>query len=169
MTTAPLRVGHGLDAHRFGGRPPLRLAGVVVDSGRGMAATSDGDVVAHAAIDAILGAAAMGDIGALYPSSDPRWTDADSMEMLRSVSGLVASSGWAVSNIDITVVAETVRVSPHRSEMRTRLAAALGVGRERVSVKATTTDGLGWTGRDEGVAAWASVLLIEAAECGGSA
>lgn len=169
MTTAPLRVGHGLDAHRFGGPPPLRLAGVVVDSGRGLVATSDGDVVAHATIDAILGAAAMGDIGALHPSSDPRWTDADSMEMLRSVARLAAAGGWAVFNLDITVVAETARVSPHRSEMRTRLAEALGVQREQVSVKATTTDGLGFAGRDEGVAAWASVLLIEAAESGGSA
>lgn len=162
MTTAPFRIGQGLDAHRFGGPPPLRLAGVVVDSGRGLIATSDGDVVAHAAIDAILGAAALGDVGALYPSSDPRWTDADSMEMLRSVAGLAASHGWAVSNLDVTVVAETVRVSPHRSEMRTRLAAALGIDREQVSVKATTTDGLGFTGRDEGMVAWASALLERA-------
>ena len=166
MTTDAFRIGHGFDAHSFGGSPPLRLAGVVVDPGRGLAATSDGDVAAHAVIDAILGAAGKGDIGTHFPSSDPRWQDADSMEMLRSVVRLAASGGLAPSNLDLTVVAETVRVGPHRDEMRTRLAAALGLRRERVSVKATTTDGMGFTGRDEGVAAWASVLLLEPASSG---
>ena len=166
MNTDVFRIGHGYDAHRFGGNPPLRLAGVVVDSGRGLAATSDGDLVAHAVIDAILGAAGKGDIGTHFPSSDPRWQDADSMEMLRSVVRSVASCGLAVSNLDVTVVAETVRVGPYRDAMRTRLAAVLGLGRERVSVKATTTDGMGFTGRDEGVAAWASVLLLEPASSG---
>lgn len=168
MTPNPFRTGFGFDAHRFGGSPPLRLAGVVVDSGRGLIATSDGDVAAHAAIDAILGAAGKGDIGTHFPSSDPRWQDADSMEMLRSVVRSVASGGLAASNLDITIVAETVRVGPHRDEMRNRLAAALSLDRERVSVKATTTDGMGFTGRDEGVAAWASVLLVEPASSGGS-
>ena len=169
MTSNPFRTGHGFDAHRFGGSPPLRLAGVVVDSGRGLAATSDGDVVAHAVIDAILGAAGKGDIGGHFPSSDPRWQDADSMEMLRSVVHSVATGGLVPSNLDLTIVAETVRVSPRRAEMRDRLAAALQLDRERVSVKATTTDGMGFTGRDEGVAVWASVLLVEAASSGGSA
>ncbi len=168
MTAGPFRTGLGVDAHRFGGSPPLRLAGVVVDSGRGLIATSDGDVAAHAVIDAMLGAAGKGDIGTHFPSSDPRWQDADSMEMLRSVVRSVASDGLAVSNLDITIVAQTVRIGPHRAEMRTRLAAALGLGRDRVSVKATTTDGMGFTGRDEGVAAWASVLLVEPASSGGS-
>ena len=169
MTPNPFRTGLGFDAHRFGGSPPLRLAGVVVDSGRGLIATSDGDVAAHAVIDAILGAAGRGDIGTHFPSSDPRWQDADSMEMLRSVVRSVASGGLAASNLDITIVAETVRISPYRDEMRTRLAAAVGLGRERVSVKATTTDGMGFTGRGEGVAAWASVLLVESQPWGDSA
>jgi len=169
MTNGPFRTGHGFDAHRFGGNPPLRLAGVVVDSGRGLAATSDGDVVAHAVIDALLGAAGKGDIGTHFPSSDPRWRDADSMEMLRSVVRSVKSGGLDASNLDVTVVAETVRVSPHRAEMRSRLATVLGLDRERVSIKATTTDGMGFTGREEGVAVWASVLLVERASSGGSA
>ncbi|MDE0137034.1 MAG: 2-C-methyl-D-erythritol 2,4-cyclodiphosphate synthase [bacterium] len=168
MTPGPFRSGLGFDAHRFGGNPPLRLAGVVVDSRRGLMATSDGDVAAHAVIDALLGAAGKGDIGTHFPSSDPRWQDADSMEMLRSVVRSVASGGLAASNLDITIVAETVRVGPHRDEMENRLAAALGLARERVSVKATTTDGMGFTGRDEGVAALASVLLVEPASSGGS-
>ncbi len=169
MTTIPFRTGHGFDAHRFGGSPPLRLAGVAVDSGRGLVATSDGDAAAHAVIDAILGAAGKGDIGTHFPSSDPRWHDADSMEMLRSVVRSVASDGLAVSNLDLTIVAETVRVSPYRAEMRARLAAVLGLDSERVSVKATTTDGMGFTGRDEGVAVWASVLLTEPSSSGGPA
>ena len=155
------RIGLGFDAHRFGGPPPLKLAGVVVDGGRGAVATSDGDVAAHAAADAILGAAALGDLGAFFPSEDGRWEGADSMELLAGVVGLVASEGMSVANMDLTVIAETVRVAPYREEMRASLAAVLGVDIDRVSVKATTTDGMGFTGRGEGVAAWVAVLLVE--------
>ena len=161
------RIGLGFDAHRLGGRPPLKLAGVVVDDGRGLVATSDGDVAAHAAADALLGAAALGDLGAFFPSDDGRWDGADSMELLAEVVGMVASSGMSIGNIDVTVIAEDVRVAPYREEMRTALAGVLGVGVDRVSVKATTTDGMGFTGRGEGVAAWVAVLLVEDPPQGG--
>ena len=162
----PPRIGFGFDAHRFGGPPPLKLAGVVVDEERGLAAASDGDAAAHAAADALLGAAALGDIGAYFPSEDERWQGADSMEMLARVSALVASAGMAVGNLDLTVIAETVRIAPHREEMRAALAAVLEVGVDRVSVKATTTDGMGFTGQGEGVAAWAAALLLESPASG---
>ena len=161
MSGALPRIGWGFDAHRFGGPPPLKLGGVVVDGSRGLAATSDGDAAAHAAADAILGAAALGDLGAFFPSEDGRWEGADSMELLAGVVGLVAAEGMSVGNMDLTVIAETVRVAPYRAEMRASLAAVLGVDIDQVSVKATTTDGMGFTGRGEGVAAWAAVLLVE--------
>ena len=161
MSGDPPRVGLGFDAHRFGGPPPLKLAGVVVDGSRGLAATSDGDVAAHAAADAILGAAALGDLGAFFPSQDGRWEGADSMELLASVVDMVGSAGMSVGNMDVTVIAETVRVAPYREEMRAGMAAVLGVDADRVSVKATTTDGMGFTGRGEGIAAWVAVLLVE--------
>ena len=135
------------------------LAGVVVDDSRGVAATSDGDVVAHAVADALLGAAALGDLGDHFPSSDDRWEGADSMVMLSQVVALVGERGHAVTSVDVTVLAETVRVAPHRQAMRSNLAARLGVDGEAVSVKATTTDGLGWLGADEGLAATAVVML----------
>lgn len=139
----------------------MRLAGVVVDHGRGLVATSDGDVAAHAAADALLGAAALGDLGTFFPSEGGLWDGADSMELLAEVVGRVASEGMSIGNMDVTVIAEEVRVAPHREEMRTGLAAAMGIGVDRVSVKATTTDGMGFTGRGEGVAAWVAVLLVE--------
>lgn len=154
-------VGLGFDAHPFGGPPPLKLAGVVVDRSRGLEATSDGDVAAHAVADAVLGAASLGDLGTFFPSGDARWQGADSMDLLRGVVGLAMSEGMTVGNVDLTVIAETVRVAPHREEMRTRLAVVLEVDTLRVSVKATTTDGMGFTGRGEGVAAWAAVLLVK--------
>lgn len=153
------RVGWGMDAHRLGDRPPLLLAGVEADRSRGAVATSDGDVVAHAVIDALLGAAALGDIGAHFPSSDPRWEDADSMELLATVVEMVAETDRRPAFCDVTVIAQTVRVAPHRRAMREALAGTLGLGVDRVSVKATTTDGLGWLGRDEGIAAMAAVTL----------
>ena len=155
-----LRVGLGFDAHRLGGPPPLKLAGVVVDDGCGTIATSDGDVAAHAVADAVLGATALGDLGALFPSEDGRWGDADSMDLLARVVELLESAGMSVGNMDLTVIAETVRVAPHREEMRAGLAAVLRVDVGRVSVKATTTDGMGFAGRGEGIAAWATVLLV---------
>jgi len=154
-----VRIGSGVDAHRFTPSGGVTLAGVLVDRTRGVAATSDGDVVAHAVIDAVLGAAALGDLGDHFPSSDPRWQRADSLVMLEHAVGLVADHGFAVSSVDVTVLAETVRVADHRPEMRANLAARLGVEVGAVSVKGTTMDGLGWLGADEGIAATAVCVI----------
>ena len=132
---------------------------MVVDDTIGVEATSDGDVVAHAVADAMLGAAALGDIGDRYPSDDPRWRDADSMAMVGDTVRELGEHGWRVSSADVTVIAEKVRVAPHRQGIRDSVAAALGVPPDRISVKATTTDGLGFTGRGEGIAAMVVVVL----------
>jgi 2-C-methyl-D-erythritol 2,4-cyclodiphosphate synthase len=145
--------GWGFDAHRFGGDPPVVLAGVVADSTRGLAGTSDADVVAHAAADALLGATALGDLGSLFPSDDPTLVGADSMELLAIAVRRCTSQGLVVSHLDVTVIAQSVRVAPIREQMRRRLASVVGVRVDAVSVKATSTDGMGFTGRDEGVAA----------------
>ena len=152
-----MSVGWGYDVHAFGGLGPLLLAGVVIDPDRGLVGTSDADAVAHAVADALLGASSLGDLGMLFPSSDPRWVGADSMKLLAEVVELFADAGFVARHLDVTVVAEKVRVSPHRLEMRENLARSLRIGVERVSVKATTTDGLGFVGRDEGLAAVAVV------------
>jgi 2-C-methyl-D-erythritol 2,4-cyclodiphosphate synthase len=154
-------VGWGFDAHRFGGSGRTLLGGVEVDAVRGVEATSDGDVLAHATADALLGAAALGDLGALFPSSDARWRGADSMSLLSEVVARVAAAGFRVSSLDATVIAERVRVAPHRDAIRARLAAVLGAEAGAVSVKATTTDGLGFLGRDEGLAAVVVAVLVE--------
>lgn len=146
-------VGWGYDVHAFGGLGPLLLAGVVIDPDRGLVGTSDADVVAHAVSDALLGSVALGDLGQMFPSSDPQWVGADSMALLNVVAERFFASGHLVSHLDVTVVAERIRIAPHRTAMRERLAEALRVGIEHVSVKATTTDGLGFVGRDEGLAA----------------
>jgi 2-C-methyl-D-erythritol 2,4-cyclodiphosphate synthase len=156
-----VRVGWGCDVHRFGGPGPTLLGGVVVDAGRGVKATSDGDVLAHAAADALLGAAALGDLGALFPSLDPRWQGADSMGLLADVVARVRAAGYRVVSLDATVVAERVRVAPHREAIRLRLAGVLGVESGAVSVKATSTDGLGFLGGDEGLAAVVVVVLVQ--------
>ncbi|HKZ25841.1 MAG TPA: 2-C-methyl-D-erythritol 2,4-cyclodiphosphate synthase [Acidimicrobiia bacterium] len=155
-----MRVAFGFDAHRLGGSPPLILGGVVVDPSVGVEAWSDGDVVGHAVIDAVLGVAGLGDIGAVFPSGDERWKGADSMAMLAEAVAKAGERGFQVAFADVTVVAEAVRVAPHREQIRTRLAAVLGVDEGRVSVKATTTDGLGFIGRGEGVAAVAVVTAV---------
>ena len=153
------RVGTGLDAHAFADDVPLVLGGVRIDHPRGLAGHSDGDVLAHALTDALLGAAGLEDIGALFPSGDPALEGADSLELLAEAWRRVRSAGWELANADVVLVGEEPRLAPHREEMRTRLAGALGVDRERVAVRATTTDGLGFTGRREGVAALAVALL----------
>lgn len=155
-----VRVGWGYDAHRFAPTPPLRLAGVVVDETRGVHATSDGDLIAHAVVDAVLGAAGLGDIGDHFPSDDPRWEGADSMQMVRHAAMAAHEAGWYVASCDVTVVAESVRIAPHRKAMGVNLADRLGVTEiEAVSVKATSTDGLGFVGREEGIAAVAVAVL----------
>lgn len=155
-----VRVGWGYDAHRFTTTPPIVLAGVVVDETRGVDAHSDGDVVAHAVIDALLGAAGLGDIGDRFPSSDPTWEGADSMAMVRHAAMEAHDAGWYVAGCDVTVVAETIRIAPHRAVMRAGLGDRLGVIEpDSVSVKATTTDGLGFTGRDEGISVTAVAVL----------
>ena len=159
---APTRTGWGFDAHRLGGEPPLILGGVVVSTTRGVVATSDGDVAAHALTDAIFGAAVLGDMGEHYPSDDPRFAGADSLELLGQAVEQAGAAGWRVEHADVTVIAEKIRVAPYREEMREQLADALGIDADRVSVKATTTDGMGFIGHDDGIAAVAVVTMTEA-------
>lgn len=154
-----MRIGHGFDAHAFATGRRLVLGGVEVPHERGLAGHSDGDVVLHAIIDAMLGAAGLGDIGGMFPSSDERWRDADSRELLRLAARAVREAGYAVANIDATVVAEKPRLAPHVAAMRQAVADALGIDAAGVSIKATTSDGLGYTGRGEGIAAFAVALL----------
>jgi 2-C-methyl-D-erythritol 2,4-cyclodiphosphate synthase len=153
-------VGFGFDAHRFGGDGRVLLAGVVVDESRGVLGTSDADVVAHAVADAMLGAAALGDLGTMFPPDDPGWEGADSMAMLGEVVAMVRAAGYHPSSLDVTVISESVRVSPHREAIRESLAGALAVGASQVSVKATTTDGMGFAGKDEGLAAAAVAVVV---------
>jgi 2-C-methyl-D-erythritol 2,4-cyclodiphosphate synthase len=154
-----MRVGWGIDVHRRGGPGPTLLAGIAVDPLRGVEGTSDADVLAHAVADAVLGAAALGDLGEHFPSADPAWEGADSMDLLGRVAAMAAAAGFGVASLDATVVAEEVRVAPHRDSIRAALAAVLGIDAGAVSVKATTTDGLGVLGRDDGIAALAVVVL----------
>jgi 2-C-methyl-D-erythritol 2,4-cyclodiphosphate synthase len=158
-SSSDIRVGWGFDVHPLDGDPPLRLGGVVVSDTLGVSATSDGDVAAHAVADAVLGAAVLGDVGEHFPPDDPASRAADSMELLRRVVELAEGAGWAVAHADVTVVVEEVRVAPHREAIRTGLAAALGADVGSVSVKATTTDGLGFLGRGEGLAVVAVVTM----------
>ncbi|MCB1247461.1 MAG: 2-C-methyl-D-erythritol 2,4-cyclodiphosphate synthase [Acidimicrobiia bacterium] len=156
---ADVRVGSGYDAHRFGGEGPIVLGGVEIEHPTGIVATSDGDVVAHAVVDALLGAAALGDIGTHFPSTDPSSRDRDSMQMLEACVRLLVDSGWSVINVDVTVVVESVRIGPHRQRMQKNIAASIGFDPDRVSVKATTTDGLGWIGANEGLAVHAVATI----------
>jgi 2-C-methyl-D-erythritol 2,4-cyclodiphosphate synthase len=157
------RVGWGLDVHRLDGDPPLRLGGVVVSESIGVTATSDGDVLAHAVTDALLGACALGDLGEHFPSDDPASEDADSMGLLRSAVDMARSAGWRATHVDVTVVAETIRISPHRDPIASNLADALAVDVGAVSVKATSTDGLGFIGAGQGLAVVAVVTVTPTA------
>jgi 2-C-methyl-D-erythritol 2,4-cyclodiphosphate synthase len=154
-----LRVGVGLDAHAFTDDAALVLGGVDFPGERGLAGHSDGDVVAHAVIDAILGAAGLGDIGGLFPSGDPEWLDASSIRLLQRAYEVVRGAGWALVNADCILIGEQPRIAPVREAMQARLAGAMGVELARVAVRATTTDGLGFAGRGEGLAAQAVALL----------
>ena len=154
-----LRVGTGFDAHALEKGVPLVLGGVHIEYPRGLAGHSDGDVLAHALTDAVLGAAGLADIGALFPSGDPRYAGADSIELLREAWGQVQQAGWTLVNADVVLIGEEPRLAPYREAMRERLAGALDADPELVAVRATTTDGLGFTGRGEGLAAQAVALL----------
>lgn len=154
------RVGTGFDAHAFEEGVPLVLGGVPLEHPRGLAGHSDGDVLAHALTDALLGAAGLEDIGALFPSADPQLAGADSLDLLAQAWASIQARGWKLANADIVLVGEEPRLAPHRDEMRRCLAAALDVAPELVAVRATTTDGLGFTGRREGLAAQAVALLV---------
>jgi 2-C-methyl-D-erythritol 2,4-cyclodiphosphate synthase len=154
-----LRIGTGFDAHALVEGVPLVLGGVEVPYPRGLAGHSDGDVLAHALTDAVLGAAGLEDIGALFPSGDERWRGARSVDLLAEAWRSVRTHGWTLENADCVLIGEEPRLAPHRDAMRAALAGALGVDPALVAVRATTTDGLGFTGRGEGLAAQAVALL----------
>jgi 2-C-methyl-D-erythritol 2,4-cyclodiphosphate synthase len=156
-----MRIGHGFDVHAFGPGDHVMIGGVRIPHSRGVIAHSDGDVALHALCDALLGAAGLGDIGGMFPDTDPRWAGADSRELLRQVAARLAGRGFRVANADVTVVAQAPRLAPHVGEMRARIAADLGIELDRVNIKATTTEKLGYIGREEGLAAHAVVLLDE--------
>jgi 2-C-methyl-D-erythritol 2,4-cyclodiphosphate synthase len=154
-----LRVGIGVDAHAFADGIPLVLGGVEIPSPRGLAGHSDGDVIAHALLDAILGAAGLDDIGAMFSSGDPRWAGSSSLDLLAAAYERVRNLGFELANADVVLVGEEPRLAPHRLEMRDRLAGALGVDPSLLAVRPPTTDRLGFTGRGEGLAAEAVALL----------
>ncbi len=158
-----IRIGQGIDVHAFGPGDHLMLGGIRVPHDRGVQAHSDGDVVIHALCDAMLGALALGDIGRHFPPSDPQWKDADSRAFLRHCNGLLGERGWRVGNADITVICERPKVGPHAEAMRVLLAEELGIDSGDIGVKATTSEKLGFTGRGEGIAAQAVVLLVSTA------
>jgi 2-C-methyl-D-erythritol 2,4-cyclodiphosphate synthase len=157
-----VRIGQGFDVHAFGAGEFVTLGGVRVPHDRGVTAHSDGDVVIHALCDAIFGALALGDIGKHFPPSDEQWRGADSRVFLRHAAALMVDQGYRLGNADVTVIAEAPKVGPHAAAMRAHLAADLGCAVDRISIKATTTERLGFTGRGEGIAAQACVLLERA-------
>jgi 2-C-methyl-D-erythritol 2,4-cyclodiphosphate synthase len=154
-----VRLGLGYDSHTFGASRALTLAGVVIPHATGLTGHSDGDAVAHAVTDALLGAAAMGDIGQLFPDTDPRWRGADSMMMLETAVARVRDGGFAVVNVDVTVITQQPRLAPHVPAMRERLAASLGVPVAAVSVKGKTNEGMDAVGRGEGLQVFAITAL----------
>ena len=154
-----MRIGSGFDVHAFTNGDHVMLGGVRIAHDKGVAAHSDGDVLLHALCDALLGALALGDIGTHFPPSDERWRGADSRVFLRHCAALVKGQGWRVGNADLTVICQAPKVGPHAQAIRESIAHELGVEFEQVSVKATTTERLGFTGRGEGIAAQAVVLL----------
>lgn len=155
-----MRVGIGYDSHRFEVGRRLVLGGVEIPDAPGLAGHSDGDAVAHAVTDAVLGAAGRGDIGGWFSPEDPRWRDADSMALLRQVVAALREDEVRVGNVDVTVVCEQPRIAPHVAEMRAGLAAALDVSQDAVSVKGKSNEGLGWIGRGEGVAVMAVASVV---------
>jgi 2-C-methyl-D-erythritol 2,4-cyclodiphosphate synthase len=161
-----MRIGHGYDVHRFGEGDSVILGGVRIPHSAGLIAHSDGDVLLHAICDALLGAIAAGDIGRHFPDDDPAHANIDSRLLLRRVFALVAGAGYAVANLDATLVAQAPRMAPHMAAMCANVAADLGLAPDQVNIKATTTEGLGFTGREEGIAAHAVVLLQACPDAG---
>jgi 2-C-methyl-D-erythritol 2,4-cyclodiphosphate synthase len=157
-----MRIGHGYDVHRFGPGDKLMLGGVAIPFDQSFVAHSDGDVLIHALIDGLLGAAALGDIGQHFPDTDSQWRGADSRALLRTVVKMVAESGYQLGNADITIVAEQPKMLPHLDKMRLNLAADIHCAVDQINIKATTTEALGFTGRREGIACHAVVLLVAA-------
>jgi len=154
-----MRIGHGYDVHQFAVGRELVLGGVKIPHAKGLLGHSDADALIHAVCDACLGAAALGDIGRHFPDTDPRYKNIDSRKLLRQVMDTVMSKGWRVANVDCTIVAQAPRLAPYLDAMAANIAADLGVAAERVNIKATTTEKLGFAGREEGIAAHAVVLL----------
>ena len=154
-----LRIGLGVDAHAFSDGVPLVLGGVAIESPRGLAGHSDGDVIAHALIDAVLGGAGLGDIGSLFPPGEAEWEGASSLDLLRRAAAQVHEAGWELVNADCVLIGEEPQIAPLREQMRERLAEAVGADAERINVRATTTDKLGFTGRGQGLAAQAVALV----------
>ena len=154
------RIGIGYDVHPFADGRPLVLGGETLPGPRGLMGHSDGDALCHALADAVLGALALGDLGAHFPDTDPRWKGANSLALLAQVAAMVHARGYAVGNVDATVLTETPKLAPHVDAMRANLARALGVESAQVSVKATRPEGLGGLGKGEGLAVWAVALLV---------
>lgn len=156
---ASMRIGQGFDVHAFGDGDHLVVGGVRIPHSRGLQAHSDGDVLLHAVCDALLGALALGDIGQHFPDTDARWQGADSRELLRAVYQMVRQTGWQLVNLDCTLIAQAPKFAPHMEAMCANLASDLAVTPQQISVKATTSEKLGFTGRGEGIAAQACLLL----------
>lgn len=157
-----MRIGSGFDVHAFGEGDHVMLGGVKIPHEKGLEAHSDGDVVLHALCDAILGALALGDIGKHFPPGDERWRGADSRDLLRHCISLIQDQGYSLNNADITIICERPKITPHAEQMRKNMAEDCQVRLDQISVKATTTEKLGFTGRGEGIAAQALVLLVKA-------
>ncbi|MBI4539436.1 MAG: 2-C-methyl-D-erythritol 2,4-cyclodiphosphate synthase [Gemmatimonadetes bacterium] len=163
-----MRIGFGYDSHRFDPSRPLILGGIRIPAASGLAGHSDADAVAHAIIDALLGAAAAGDIGTHFPPDDPRWKDADSMHLLEQAVRVLGGRDYRVVNVDVTVVCERPRIGSHARAMQERLAKAMGLRATQVSIKAKTNEGLGWIGAAEGLAACAVALIEEGGAADGA-
>jgi 2-C-methyl-D-erythritol 2,4-cyclodiphosphate synthase len=161
-----MRIGTGFDVHALVAGRPLVIGGVVIPFERGLAGHSDADVLLHAIADALLGALALGDLGHHFPDTDPKWKGADSRALLRHVASLVRSRGYRIGNVDATVIAQAPKLAPHTDAMRANIASDLDCDRECVSVKATTTERLGFAGRGEGIGAMATVLVQRGASTG---
>ncbi len=157
-----MRIGHGYDVHRFQSGDFITLGGVQIAHNKSFVAHSDGDVLLHALTDALLGAAALGDIGQHFPDTDPVYKDADSRQLLRNIVVLLKQAGWLISNVDSTILAQAPKMAPHIISMRENIAADLNIVLDQVNVKATTTESLGFVGREEGIAAHVVVMLVKA-------